>query len=148
MKTIKDYFDIQELVCKDVYVRFGERAWAFFDERLLWTLLFIRQAINKPIYVNNWQIGGNLKERGLRCNLCNIVDSKTASHIPYISPHVQGQAVDFNVTGMTSEQVQQWLRNNKHLLPYPIRMELNTSTWTHIDMRNDSKTEKLITFKA
>lgn len=148
MKTIKDYFDIQELVCPDVYARFGSMAWTFFDEGLLSTLLRIRQAINKPMYINNWQIGGNLKERGLRCNLCNIVDAKTASRIPYISPHIQGKAVDFNVSGMTPDQVQKWLMNNKHLLTHPIRLELNTPTWTHIDVRNDNSFDKIVTFKA
>lgn len=147
-KSIKDYFDIQELVCKDVYHKFGEKAWEFFDPRLLETLLFIREAIGKPIYINNWQINGNLQQRGLRCNLCNIVDAKTASNIPYISAHIQGQAVDFNVQGETSEQTRQWIVNNKHRLPYPLRMELDTPTWTHIDVRNHSLTEKLVTFKG
>lgn len=147
-KTIKDYFDIQELVCKDVYNKFGAKAWDFFDPRLLSTLLFIREAIGKPIYVNNWNINGNLQERGLRCNLCSIVDAKTAKNEPYISAHIQGEAVDFNVTGQTPSQTRQWLVNNKHRLPYPIRMELDTSTWTHIDVRNNDTNNKLVTFKA
>lgn len=147
-KTIKDYFDIQELVCPDVFAKFGQTAWTFFDKRLLSTLLKIREAIGKPIYVNNWQINGNLKERGLRCNLCSIVDAKTAKSIPYMSAHCFGQAVDFNVSGQTPQQTRQWLINNAHILPYPIRMELDTSTWTHIDVRNDDVTKKIVTFNA
>ncbi|MEE0969944.1 MAG: hypothetical protein U0M06_11295, partial [Clostridia bacterium] len=66
--NIKDYFDIKELVCPHVYNKFREYAWRFFDPRLLDTLLVIREKINKPIYVNNWDMGGDFSQRGLRCN--------------------------------------------------------------------------------
>lgn len=147
-KTIKDYFDIQEIVCKDVYDKFREKAWEFFDPRLLETILVIREAIGKPIYVNNWQINGNLAERGLRCNLCSLVDSKTAQGIPYLSAHIQGMALDFNVKGETAAQTRQWIMNNKHLLPHPIRLELDTPTWVHIDVRNSDLKNKIVTFKG
>ena len=75
--SIKDYFDIQELVCRHVYEKFGDIAWQFFDNRLLETLLVIREKLGKPIYVNNWQVGGNLTQRGLRCNACQLVAEKT-----------------------------------------------------------------------
>lgn len=148
MKTIKDYFDIRELVCKDVYDRFKDQAWTFFDPRLLETMLVIREAINKPIYVNNWDSNGKLSERGLRCNLCATVDAKTSQHISYVSAHIQGEALDFNVSGMTCKAVRQWIVNNKHLLPYPIRLELDTTTWVHLDVRNDDITNKIKTFRG
>ena len=69
-KTIKDYFDIQELVCRDTYNKYGNEAWQFLDDRLLANLLWIRENLGKPIYVNSWAIGGKFSERGLRCNLC------------------------------------------------------------------------------
>lgn len=143
-KTIRDYFNIKELVCQDVYAKFGEKAWDFLDPKLLAVLLFIREGIGKPILVNT----GTLHERGLRCNLCVSVDAKTAKNQPYISAHVQGKAVDFNVSGMTPAQIRQWLYNNKHRLPYAIRVELNTPTWVHVDVRNYSQTEKLVTFNG
>lgn len=74
---IKKYFDIEELVCKHVFKKHGEYAWEFFDERLLETLLTIREKIGMPIYVNNWQVGGNLTQRGLRCNMCQLVREKS-----------------------------------------------------------------------
>lgn len=74
--NIKDYFDIQELVCRHVYEKFGDNAWQFFDNRLLETLLVIREKLGKPIYVNNWQVGGNVTQRGLRCNVCQLVAEK------------------------------------------------------------------------
>lgn len=141
-KTIKDYFSISELVCQDVYKRFGEQAWDFFDPRLLKVLLWLRESIGKPIMVNH----GSLHERGLRCNLCASVDAKTAKNIPYLSAHIQGEAVDFNVSGQTPAQTRQWIMNNKHRLPINIRIELDTATWVHIDVRNNTS-EKIVTFK-
>ena len=46
--NIKDYFDIQELVCRHVYEKYGNNAWQFFDNRLLETLLVIREKLGKP----------------------------------------------------------------------------------------------------
>lgn len=147
-KTIRDYFGIKELVCKDVYYKFGEKAWEFFDTRLLCVLLWIREGTGLPIVVNNWHKGGNLSQRGLRCNLCQIVAEKTKKGQLYLTTHGFGEAVDFDVIGMTSQQTRQWIINNKHNLPYPIRMELDTPTWTHIDVRNNDTNNKIILFRA
>jgi len=49
MSSIKDYFEIEELVSKAVFDKEGENAWRFFDPRLLETMLFIREYFGKPI---------------------------------------------------------------------------------------------------
>lgn len=146
-KTIKDYFGIKELVCKDVYTKFGDKAWSFFDDRLLATLLWIRENIGKPMTINTWANGGQFSQRGLRCNLCALVADKTKKGQLYVSAHMEGTGCDFDVQGMTAAQVRQWLINYKHMLPYPIRVEDGTS-WVHIDLRNDGSAGKLILFKA
>lgn len=139
MATIKDYFNIKELVCKHVYSTFKEtKSWEFFDPKLLETLLFIREGIGKPITVNNWHIGGNFTQRGLRCNLCQLVLEKSKANKIYVSAHMQGDAVDFDVHGMTAAEVRRWIADNKEELPYPIRLENNTN-WVHLDVRNHSK---------
>lgn len=146
---IKQYFDIQELVCPHVYERFGESAWTFFDERMLDTLYVIRTKLNKPIYVNNWAIGGNLSQRGLRCNCCNLVKEKTMLEKVYLSAHIFGKGIDFNVSGMTSDEVYEWVDKNQILLPHKIRMEQNTDGWTHIDtMSYGMSGSKITYFKA
>jgi hypothetical protein len=131
------YFDIQELVCPHVYDKFGLYAWQFFDPRLLDVLLAIREGIGKPIIVNNWSNGGNFSQRGLRCNCCMIVRDKTALEKLYVSAHLQGMGVDFNVQGMNTQEVHEWLKKNQILLPHPIRIEENTDGWVHIDVRSD-----------
>ena len=143
---IKTYFDIQELVCKHVYDKFGESAWLFFDERLLDTLYVIRTKIDKPIYVNNWAIGGSLSQRGIRCNCCSLVKEKTSLEKVYMSTHMQGTGVDFDVKGMTAQEVRNWIVRNQILLPYPIRLESGVN-WVHLDLRSEGK-QKITYFKA
>lgn len=145
--SIKKYFGIKELVCRHVYNKHGENAWAFFDPRLLETLLWIREHIGKPIIVNNWSSGGTYTQRGLRCNLCELVRSKTNSQTLYMSAHIQGTAVDFDVVGMTAAKVRMWLFAHASELPHPIRIEAAVS-WVHLDVRTDGENGKVITFKG
>lgn len=147
---IKDYFEIQELVCKHVYDKFGESAWGFFDPRLLETLYVIRTKIGLPIYVNNWAIGGNLSQRGIRCTVCSLVREKVDLRKVYMSTHMQGNGIDFDVKGMTPNEVRQWIVKNQILLPYPVRLEDDESapTWCHLDLRTDGKQGKVTFFHA
>ena len=127
------YFSIQELVCKHVYDRFGEKAWQFLDTELLHTMLVIRQKLNKPITVNNWAAGGTFSQRSIRCNLCQIVKDKTKANTLYMSSHINGAGIDFDVKGMTAQAVRNWIIANQVLLPYPIRLE-DKVTWVHLDI--------------
>lgn len=143
--SIKDYFGIKELVCHHVYEAWGENAWQFLDDRLLDTLLVLREKIDKPIVVNNWAKGGSYSQRGLRCNVCQLVREKTDLQKVYVTAHLQGKAVDFNVNGMTAEEVRRWIVKNQILLPHPIRIE-NDVTWVHLDVRNDGSHNKVLFF--
>lgn len=142
-----NYFIIQELVCKHTFQRFGERAWQFLDTELLHTLLVIRKAINKPMYINNWDAGGPLSQRGLRCNICQLSKDKTKVNDIYLSSHCNGAGVDFDVKGMTAEQVRQWIAKNGVLLPYPIRLESGV-TWVHLDIYDPLNGKRINYFSA
>lgn len=145
--SIRDYFDISELVCRHVYSNFGEKSWSFLDKRLLDTILAIREGIGKPITVNNWSSGGSFSQRGLRCNLCSLVKDKTNKTKIYVSAHLQGKAVDFDVKGMSASKVREWIGMNKDILPYPIRIEKDVN-WVHVDMRNDGSRCKIEYFNG
>lgn len=136
MTAIKKYFDIRELVCPHVYDKFREYAWNFFDPRLLDVMLVIREKLGKPIYVNNWDMGGSFSQRGLRSNISPLVKEKTALEKLYMSPHLQGMGLDFDVKGMTAEEVRKWIVNNKILLPHAVRLESDVN-WVHLDVRTD-----------
>jgi hypothetical protein len=45
---------------------------------------------------------------------------------------VLGKAGDFTVHGLTAQEARSRIRNNAHLLPYPLRMEAGVD-WLHID---------------
>jgi len=134
---LKEYFKIEELVSKQVLWKYGEeRSWLFFDPRLLELLLWVRVTLNKPITVNNWSFGGAFSQRGLRENTCNIVKSKVLNNQTYLSAHVLGMAVDFDVKGMTAQEVRDWLKDKKDNAPYPFRYE-NKVNWVHLDVMTD-----------
>lgn len=129
------HFKIYELVSKQVYEKYGETAWQFFDPRLLENLDWIRETTGKKITVNDWYWGGNFDERGLRCNMDTMMVDKTNNEIIYCSPHPMGQGVDFDEQDFTAQETRDWLRKNQKDLPHPIRVEKNVS-WVHIDVRN------------
>jgi len=136
------YFELHEIVCPDVLHAYGEKAWAFFDSRLLITLDNLRERLNRGIHINNWHSGGQFTQRGFRCNICPLV--KNAKGI-YVSAHMTGQAVDFEVEGMVAEEVRQYIIKNKTLWPYSIRLEAGVS-WVHLDTRGTD--QKVSLFNA
>lgn len=151
LTEIKKYFDIEELVGPRTYVRYRERAWRFFDFRLLETLLIIRKNLGKPIYANNWNWEKRpasyplFDERGLRTNIQDLVKGKTLRNKLYISAHIQGRAIDFDVKGMSAQEVRIWIVNNPHYFPYKIRLEDGVS-WVHLDVVYEPQNDKVHLF--
>tara|TARA_R110001592_G_C13122204_1_gene745879 strand:+ start:295 stop:750 length:456 start_codon:yes stop_codon:yes gene_type:complete len=147
MKTIKDYFIIQEFVDPLVYGKYGEAAWKFIDEKLLDCLLIIREELKSPISINNWNYGGKFTQRGLRHNMSPIVSSKDKL---YLSAHLFGKAIDFDVSGMTSIEVREWISKNAEKFPCKIRLERNLYgkpiNWVHLDIMSDDSKPKVYQF--
>ena len=132
------YFKIQELVSEAVYKKYGDKSWEFIDTRLIKVLDLLREHFNRPITVNNWLWGGNLHQRGLRANKDELVANKKDY---YISQHCLGKAVDFNVKGLSTQEVyDEILRNiEKFYLISRIENIKDTPTWVHIDVANVDK---------
>lgn len=128
---VKQYFSIEELVCKDVRNLHGEKAWNFLDTNLLHVLLILRRDILKTSLVcNDYKWGGKNSQRGLRCNLCEIVKGKKQ---PYLSQHCMGKAVDLVSKNMTAAEMRKRIKANSALLPCNVRIEKDV-TWLHIDV--------------
>lgn len=137
IKQLKQYFDIRELVSKDVYNVLRENGWKKFDTRLLETILILRTKILcVPMVVNNWKAGGTLSQRGFRENTCAIVRQKTAAGKIYLSAHNDGCAIDFSSPKLSADEMRKRIVANAQLLPYPIRLEngKDAPTWVHIDV--------------
>jgi hypothetical protein len=131
---MSNYFELEELVCPHVFKKLGQSAWQIFDSRLLITLETMRQRLNKPMFVNNWKTGGEFSQRGFRCIQCGLVKKAIEAEELYVSPHMTGQAVDFDVEGLVAEEVRLWIYKNKNIWPYAIRLESSVS-WVHLDTR-------------
>lgn len=143
------HFKIKELVSEQVYRKYGENAWTFFDQKILLTLDNIRDFFGKPMTVNNWAYGGSLSQRGFRCNMDQIVKDKTEDGRMYCSQHCLGRAFDFNIKGMDCDDVRRDILNNQDLFPHITRMEHrdNSRTWVHIDIANIA-CDSIYVFKA
>lgn len=135
LREVSFYFSITELVCPHVYARWGASSWVFIDTSLLRVLLWLRILCGNSIYINSYGIGGSKSERGLRCNMCSLVRGKSSV---YLSAHILGKAVDFNVARMSIKAVHTLIKENMSTLPCVIRLERITSapTWVHIDVRS------------
>lgn len=144
---LKKYFQIQEIVCPHCYNKFGEQSWQFISTELLSTIYVLRTKIfKKPITINTWKSGGQFSQRGLRCNMCQLVKSKNGI---YLSAHCLSKAIDFNVQGLTSKQVNDTIRNSADYFEYPIRLESNTDGWSHIDCYEPvGSNQKIVEFKG
>lgn len=142
---ITTYFDACELLCPHVARRFGAKGLRFLDVTILENLAWIRKNIGRPIRVNNWQNNGKLSQRGLRCNCCGLVASKTKAGTAYLSAHVLGKAVDFDVDGMSAEAARRWIKGHADALPYPCRLEEGVS-WVHMDTVTDGSAGRVTTF--
>ena len=142
LTEIKKFFKVKELVCNHIYSKWGETSWQFLDTDYLWALLIIRRDILKAGMICN---NGTATQRGMRCNCCQLVKSK--SNV-CLSAHILGKAGDFTVVGMSAEQARQRIRAYSHLLPCNIRVEAGVS-WLHLDVMPQSiVAQKVYEFKV
>lgn len=142
IRDLNKFFDVKELVCDHTYAKWGEKSWQFLATDYLHNLLVIRRDILQVPMVCNHD---GADQRGLRCNLCSLVFEQTEV---YLSSHILGKAGDFTVQGMTAQEARSRIRNNAHLLPYPLRMEGGVN-WLHIDtIPQYGITDKVYEFKV
>jgi hypothetical protein len=134
IKELKQYFDIKELVCPHTYKKFGEISWQFFDSEFLENLLILRRDVLKvPLSCNDWSKGGQFSQRGFRCNICQLVKSKTLNNQIYLSAHCNGAGADFSSSKMSAKQMRELIKENQHLFTVPVRVERDVS-WLHFDI--------------
>lgn len=127
IEQLRQYFSIKELVCDHTYAKWGEKSWQFLDTMWLWCLLVIRRDILQVPMSCNYK---GYMQRGLRCNMCEMVKGKKAN---YLSAHILGKAGDFTCKCMTAEQARKKIIANADLLPCNIRLEGKVA-WLHMDV--------------
>lgn len=119
-------FALSELVPQVTITRFGDKAWEFLDERMLRNLQYIREALGRTITVNTPSLQ-------YRC-----FDPVTYRKDGY-SQHNHGRSVDFDVKGMTAQQVRDWLKVHYKELPEPNIWVEEGTRWVHFDIRASDK---------
>lgn len=150
-ERILEYFDVRELVTPWAYQKFKHRGDYFFlsriDPRLLVTILFIRETTGRKMTINDYLWGGRFDERGVRDNLSPLVKARIS---PYWSGHVFAMAVDFDLEGMTAQEVRDWLIEHTEGLPFKIRLEHKLKgkiiSWVHLDVVDDPRLPKVYLF--
>lgn len=135
------YFKIQELVCPHVYEKYGDKSWEFFNEEFLKELDIVREVLGVPITINNWNIEGQYKESGNRCQFCSIVAKRIANKELNMSMHNLYQAFDLKPKGLEIKKAVEMIMDNVHRFKVIKRIENPdyTSTWLHIDTKGHHK---------
>ena len=144
IEQIKPCFQLKELVCPHCIQKYGDKAWQFVSTELLSVLYTIRtQILKRPMIINN----GYYTQRGLRCNMCDLVKSKNSV---YMSAHCLGKAVDFHCADLSIAEIHKLIEQNIDKFEYPIRIESIESapTWVHIDVYTLDSDNKFVEFKA
>jgi hypothetical protein len=126
------HFTTQELVDKKTYEMFGENSLMFFSTNALIMLDSVREFLDTPIVVNNWNSGGIYQFSGFRAKWVEIGG--------VYSQHRFGSAFDMKIKAMTIEQAFKKIIDNKDdeklKLVTTIEDISFTPSWLHIDCRN------------
>ena len=120
-------FAIHELVDPETYKIFGQRAWEFFDPRLLKLIDKLRDTYG-PATINNWKWGGKFKWSGLRTSKCKIGAK--------YSQHRFGRAADLKFRNVTPQEVRGYIKTDPYFDSILNCVENGTPTWLHVDVRN------------
>lgn len=128
MKVSKD-FELREFVDPVTYMIRGEKSIELVDNRLITLTQFFRDYFGVPTTVNNWHLGGQYNESGLRTWL-----TKTGAKY---SQHKYGRAADLKLQGLDPEEVRQEIRRNwpKFKTVGLTTIEKDTPTWNHISVQ-------------
>ena len=135
IRDVQKFFALSELVCPHVLQRDGEKAWRYLHTDLLRVLLWLRKEVLRvPLVCNT----NTLKQRGFRCNCCEIVKEKTANGTLYVSAHMLGMGVDLSSNAMTAEEMRKRIKAAADNAPCNVRIEGGVN-WLHIDVLPQEK---------
>ena len=137
---ISKYFDKEEIMSRHVFEAGGD--YDLLDADLQKLVVWIRETLGRPMYANNWSIGGQFSQRGYRTNDDPVCK---AQKFAIGSAHFKGKALDFDVKGMTAEQVRKWLHDNQDSAPVRFRVEKGVN-WVHVDVMHHRASDKAYFF--
>lgn len=137
---ISEHFDIREFIPPEIWSKFGTQSRWFVRPEIVNFAEFVRNHFGKSVTINNWHTGGSFHYRGLRTPEC----TEGAAN----SQHRYMNAIDLNVSGMTSDEVYDHILANEKLFMEAglttLEDKAMTKGWTHCDFRNTGLDKILI----
>lgn len=126
------HFDLEELVCPEIFRARGTRAWELLDTYALITLDQLREAFG-PLTVNDWHWGGKFRYSGLR--------PRTGGEGAEYSQHRYGRAFDCKPKTTTVQAMHAAIQATPDRFPHLRVLEAieATPTWLHFDVRNHTR---------
>lgn len=125
-------FVMQEFVPREIFNLYGVKSTWFISQGVITSMIFLRNWFDAAITINNWHNSGKFQNRGYR-----VPDSNVGARL---SQHKFGKAVDFNVEGLTSDEVCKRIADNWDTLRTNVAFTTMedpsfTKGWTHLDTR-------------
>ena len=133
IKVSKDFY-LDEYVTPEFYAKWGAKCIWWIRPENINVNQFIRDRFDIPMAINNWFIGGNRTQSGLRYPTTTIGAGD--------SQHKFGTASDKVFSGVSSsfyDEIREDIKTNFTELYKPLGLttiEANTKTWLHTDCRN------------
>ncbi len=130
---VSEHFELREFFPPETIELHGDNCINYIDPKLPVILEKIRELCgNRPMVINTWHKGGNFRYRGFRPQHCTVGAKK--------SMHKQGKAADFDIVGLTANQVRAIIRENAAELMLLGLTRIETGTmWVHIDLKYTGK---------
>lgn len=135
-------FILQEFMPKDIYSKYKNRCIWFIDPSIITIAQMIRSRFAKPMIINNWHTRkeGGFQFRGFRDPLCTIGAA--------LSQHRFGRGLDFNVIGISSEEIYKDIIDNEFdYMAYgvtTVESIEHTPNWIHVDIRQQNKDQIVV----
>ena len=120
------HFRIEELVSRTIYNQYKDKAWAFFDKKLLVTIDQLREFFDVPLIINDWAFSGSREFCGYRSRGCMVGAEN--------SQHRMGRAADIICETIDAQEMRLKIIEKSVLFPHITYMEDKTA-WVHIDVR-------------
>jgi hypothetical protein len=130
---ISDHFYLDEYITPDMYIKWGDKAIWWIRPELVRIDEFLRTRFNIPMVINDWWVGGDRTQSGLRYPQATIGAGD--------SMHKFGVASDTQFVGKPNsfyDEVRQDIIDNFDVYKELglTTIEANTPTWLHKDCRN------------
>ena len=128
-------FDIRQFVDPQTFKDRGEASIGLINRKLVDIAEFIHEKTGLLVTINNWHLGGQFKESGLR-----NPNTKTGAKL---SQHKLGNAIDVKCSGFTGVEWYAFVKlHAKELFDLGVRRIEDKSlakTWLHIDCKEHGK---------